>query len=82
MTATVADSPDASAIATLRVALGEVNAAFARLPAAVQEATTVDCRGLDSELEASLRSGDRERAMAAIRAWSQHWLAEFARTAT
>jgi hypothetical protein len=66
-----------STVATsLRTALQAVNAAFAGLPVTVQEMIEVPCDGLDRELDAAILSGDTGRALAAIRAWRDHWLHE------
>lgn len=65
--------------ASLRAALAEVNGAHNALPPAAQGRLAIDDAGLDAELDAALLMGDRERALAAIRAWRSHWLAEFER---
>jgi len=53
-----------------------VNFAFGRLPAATQDAMDIRYDELDRALDAALRNGDRDRALAAIRAWRDHWLGE------
>jgi surfactin synthase thioesterase subunit len=60
----------------LAAAVRAVNAAYNRVP--------VDSRPdpasfdpLEAEVDAACLSDDRERAMAAIRAWRSHWLAQF-----
>lgn len=60
-------------------AVRQVNAAFNRLDHDAQAATDIRYDGLDREIDAAWLSGDRDRALAAIRAWRDHWLAEFAR---
>lgn len=66
--------------AALANAIRQVNAAFYRLPES-RRPDSVESRGLDAELDAACVSGNRERAMAAIRAWRDHWLYEFERPA-
>lgn len=61
----------------LAVAVRRVNAEYARLPAPTQESIEIAYDGLEAEVDAAVAAGDRERAEAAIRAWKQHWLAEF-----
>jgi hypothetical protein len=59
--------------ADLAAAVRAVNAAFAQLPAEVRDAIEIRYDGLDRELDAACAAGDRERALAAIRAWRGHW---------
>lgn len=59
--------------AALRNALRLVNAAFNRLSPEAQAQVDVVYSGLDREVDAAIVSGDRERALAAIRAWREHW---------
>jgi hypothetical protein len=60
-------------------AVRAVNAAYNRLPASEGATIEIAYDGLDREIDAAIHAGDRERAEAAIRAWRQHWLAEFER---
>jgi hypothetical protein len=54
-----------------------VNAAYARLPRAIAERIVIRTDGLDREMDAAIKSGDRERARRAIRAFKGHWLHTF-----
>jgi hypothetical protein len=67
--------------ADLAAAVRAVNAGFDRLSAEVQAGIAIAYDGLDRELDAAYVAGDRARAKAAIRAWRQHWLAEFEKAA-
>ena len=62
-------------------AIRAVNARFAALPAEVQASIRIGHDSLEDEVNAAIVAGDRPRAEAAIRAWKQHWLAEFERAA-
>jgi hypothetical protein len=54
-----------------------VNAAFARLPQETQESIDLsDCR-IDHLLDRALLDGNRDDALAAIRAWRDHYLQMF-----
>ncbi len=61
----------------LAAAVRRVNAGYARLPAPTRESIEIAYGGLGAEVDAAIAAGDRERAEAAIRAWREHWLAEF-----
>jgi hypothetical protein len=56
-------------------AVRQVNAAYNRLPESRRP--DVHWEGVDTEVDAAIASGDRGRALAAIRAWKQHHLAMF-----
>jgi hypothetical protein len=66
--------------AALANAIRQVNAAFNRLPES-RRPDPAEWGNLDAELDAACLSGDRDRAMAAIRAWREHWLHELERAA-
>lgn len=61
----------------LAAAVRAVNAAYNRLPEAARRQTTIAYDSLDQEVDDAILSGDRDRAMAAIKAWRGHWLQEF-----
>lgn len=64
----------------LAAAIRVVNAAYNRLPTEVQDQVEVAAFDpLEAEVDAACLSDDRERALAAIRAWREHWVAEFER---
>lgn len=63
--------------AEIAAAVRSVNASFNRLSKSVQDAIEIGYDGLEVELDAAVASGDRDRALAAIRAWREHWLATF-----
>jgi hypothetical protein len=63
--------------AELAAAVRAVNAAFHRLPADVQDHLDVRTDPVEAEVDKAILAGDRECALAAIRAWREHWLAEF-----
>jgi hypothetical protein len=65
----------------LAAAVRAVNAAFNRLPLDAQEEIEICYDGLDAEIDASIRAEDRPRAVAAIRAFRDHWVHELARAA-
>lgn len=65
--------------AELAAAVRAVNAAFARLPAEAQAAIDPTTDPCEREIEAAMQAGDRDRAMAAVRAWRGYWLAEIER---
>ena len=58
-------------------AVRQVNAAFNRLPAAVQDGIEIAYGGLNRSSNAAIDSGDDSRALAAIRASPGHWLGHF-----
>jgi hypothetical protein len=61
----------------LAAAVRAVNAAYYRLPVEDRpDPAAFD--PLEAEVDAACLGGDRDRAFAAIRAWRQHWLAQFA----
>lgn len=60
-------------------AVRAVNARFDGLAPSVQSSIEIRFDGLDGEVDAAILAGDRDRALAAIRAWKQHWLREFER---
>jgi hypothetical protein len=59
----------------LAAAIRKVNAEFARLPRQVQDSIVISYDDLDKEIDAAILADDRARALAALRAWVQHWLA-------
>jgi hypothetical protein len=62
--------------AELAAAVRAVNAAFYLLPEEIRpDPASFD--PLQTEVDAACLSDDRDRAMAAIRAWRDHWLATF-----
>lgn len=61
----------------LRSAIGEVNIAFGRLSAEVQEALDLTDCSVDQLLDRLLLEGDDAHARAAIRAWQSHYLRLF-----
>lgn len=58
----------------LAAAVRKVNAAFARLPAEAQGQVDVAVDPVEAEVDAAILAGDRDRAIAAIRAWCGYWL--------
>lgn len=67
--------------ACLFSALFEVLVAHIKLAPEVRKQIEIPFDGLDRELDAAISSGDRDKALAAIRAWRQHWLYELGRAA-
>lgn len=65
--------------AELAAAIRAGNAAFERLSPQAQDVMVIGYDGLDRELDASINSGDRDRALRAIRAWRGHWLRQIER---
>ena len=64
----------------LAAAVRAVNAAYYRLPVEGRpDPAAFD--PLEAEVDAACLDEDRDRALAAIRAWRQHWLARFAEVA-
>jgi hypothetical protein len=62
--------PDAPLAAAVRA----VNAAYFRLPVDVQDQIDVTVDPCEAEVDKAILVGDRDRALAAIRAWRGHWL--------
>jgi hypothetical protein len=60
--------------AELAAAVRKVNAEFHRLPAEAQDRLDVRTDPVEAEVNAAMLAGDRDRAMAAIRCWREHWL--------
>jgi hypothetical protein len=57
-------------------AIRQVNTAYSRIPAAARpEPAATD--PLEDEINAACLAGDRDRALAAIRAWRGYWVREF-----
>lgn len=65
--------------AALANAIRQVNAVFGRLSKLEQEAMDIRYDGLDRAIDSAILAGDRDRALAAIRAWREHWLHEIGR---
>lgn len=65
--------------AALADAFRQLNAAFARLSKRGQETMDIRYDGLDRAIDSAILAGDRDRALAAIRAWREHWLHEIGR---
>ncbi len=65
----------------LAAAIRQVNAAFNRLPSSTQHSIEIRYDGLDQEIDSAIVNEDRDRALRAIRAWRNHWLATFRRAA-
>jgi hypothetical protein len=65
--------------AALANAYRQVNVSFSRLPKSKQDAIPIGYDQLDRELEASIASGEADRAMAAIADWRAHWLRKIER---
>ena len=61
----------------LAAAYRAVNAAYARLPRSAQASVVIAYDGLEAEIDASILTDDRNRALAAIRAWKSYWLSRF-----
>jgi hypothetical protein len=61
--------------AELAAAIRRVNVAFNRLPADRRNRITIAYDPLEAEVDSAILTDDRERALAAIRAWRQHWTA-------
>jgi hypothetical protein len=62
--------------AVLAAAVRCVNAAFYAIPEG-HRPDPAPWDALDREIDAAFAAGDRERALAAIRAWRDHWLSRF-----
>lgn len=60
--------------AELAAAVRAVNAAFNRLPAEAQGQLDVTADPVEVEVDKAILTGDRDRALAAIRAWKGYWL--------
>lgn len=60
--------------AELATAVRAVNAAFDRLPVKAQNTLDITVDPCGAEVDKAILAGDRPRAMAAIRAWRQHWI--------
>lgn len=67
--------------AELAAAVRAVNAAYARLPRPAQDRIDIYTDGIEGEIDAAILAEDRDRALAAIRAWQGYWLDRFARAA-
>lgn len=65
----------------LAAAIRAVNAGYNRLPGDAQDTISIAYDALEAEVEAAAANEDRERALAAIRAWRGHWLDRFKRAA-
>jgi hypothetical protein len=63
--------------AELAAAYRSISAAYNRLPIEVQDRIEIGYDGLEAEVDASIIAGDRDRALAAIRAWRGYWLDRF-----
>lgn len=63
--------------AELAAAVRAVNAGFYRLPPAAQRGVDLAFDPLEAKVDAACLSGDRDRAVAAIEAWRDHWLEVF-----
>lgn len=68
--------------AELAAAVRRVNAAFNRLPKAKQASLNISVDPCEAEVNKAILAGDRERALAAIRAWRGHWLDRIERAGT
>lgn len=75
----IVSSPTPGVNAALANAVRQVNAAFNRLGRSTQDKVEIRYDGLDAELDAAILSGDRDRAIAAIRSWRGHWLHQLSR---
>lgn len=60
--------------AELAAAIRRVNAAFNRLSDEAQRQIDPTVDACEAEVDAAILAGDRERALAAIRAWRGNWL--------
>lgn len=67
--------------ASLLNAVREVDAAFAQLSPTAQESVEIRYAGLDREVDAAFGRSDRDRALAAVRAWKDQHLYEIRRAA-
>jgi hypothetical protein len=63
--------------AELAAAVRKVNAEFHRLPADVQDRLDVTTDPVEAEVDKAILADDRDRALAAIRAWRGYWLDRF-----
>lgn len=70
-------TPRVKVSSELASAMRAVNAAYNRLTAEAQASIEIAYDGLDAEIDAAIVAADRERALAAIRAWRGYWLHEF-----
>lgn len=66
--------------AELAATIRRINVAFNRLPADRRDVITIAYDPLETEVNAAILTGDRQRALAAIAAWRRHWLAMFEET--
>lgn len=60
--------------AELANAVRAVNVAFNRLPAGAKREIHPTVDPCEAEVDKAILAGDRDRAMAAIRAWRGYWL--------
>lgn len=65
----------------LAAAVRAINVAYNDLPASVQAGIDVYMDGIEAEIDAAVKAGDRDRALSAIRAWQSYWLDRFERAA-
>jgi hypothetical protein len=65
--------------AELAAAVRAVNAAFNRLPVSARKQIDPRTDPVEDEIDAAMLADDRDRALAAIRAWRGYWLDRIAR---